>query len=311
MGRPPCCDKAEVRRGPWTAEEDAKLLVYTATHGTKNWTSVPKKAGLKRCGKSCRLRWTNYLRPNLKHDSFTLQEEELIITLHATIGSRWSIIAQQLPGRTDNDVKNIWNTKLSKKLVQRGIDPVTHRPISEVIQSIGGLNTGASSSSSIARYRAPTDPRFSYFNQDLKSIFQSGPITAPGHPPWDPFPQLPSYSYCSNLSPAADEASSSSTVVTTTLSNPVAARPLSPEAEWSDFLVDDSFQPINENVDDAWKICSDHGKGPMVNQHELSQDIEASKILETPRSFVDEILDRDKEILSEFPKFLNDQYGFL
>ncbi|KAM0953810.1 putative transcription factor MYB-HB-like family [Dioscorea sansibarensis] len=88
MGRPPCCDKSTVKRGLWTAEEDAKLLAYTSTHGTGNWTSVPKKAGLKRCGKSCRLRWTNYLRPNLKHESFTPQEEEMIITLHATIGSR-------------------------------------------------------------------------------------------------------------------------------------------------------------------------------------------------------------------------------
>ncbi|XP_074566641.1 transcription factor MYB35 [Curcuma longa] len=139
MGRPPCCDKSTVKRGLWTPEEDAKLLAYTATHGSGNWTSVPKKAGLKRCGKSCRLRWTNYLRPNLKHDGFTPEEDEKIIALHATIGSRWSVIAKKLPGRTDNDVKNYWNTKLSKKLYQSGIDPITHRPVSHVMETIRGL----------------------------------------------------------------------------------------------------------------------------------------------------------------------------
>ncbi|KAG9450362.1 hypothetical protein H6P81_010327 [Aristolochia fimbriata] len=139
MGRPPCCDKSNVKRGLWTAEEDAKILAYISTHGTGNWTSVPIKAGLKRCGKSCRLRWTNYLRPDLKHESFTPQEEDLIITLHATIGSRWSIIAAQLPGRTDNDVKNYWNTKLRKKLYEMGIDPVTHKPISQILADYGKM----------------------------------------------------------------------------------------------------------------------------------------------------------------------------
>ncbi|CAM0147382.1 unnamed protein product [Urochloa decumbens] len=139
MGRPPCCDKANVKKGPWTPEEDAKLLAYTSTHGTGNWTNVPQRAGLKRCGKSCRLRYTNYLRPNLKHENFTQEEEDLIVTLHAMLGSRWSLIANQLPGRTDNDVKNYWNTKLSKKLRQRGIDPITHRPIADVMHSIGTL----------------------------------------------------------------------------------------------------------------------------------------------------------------------------
>ncbi|WVZ56620.1 hypothetical protein U9M48_007117 [Paspalum notatum var. saurae] len=139
MGRPPCCDKANVKKGPWTPEEDAKLLAYTSTHGTGNWTNVPQRAGLKRCGKSCRLRYTNYLRPNLKHENFTQEEEDLIVTLHAMLGSRWSLIANQLPGRTDNDVKNYWNTKLSKKLRQRGIDPLTHRPIADLMHSIGAL----------------------------------------------------------------------------------------------------------------------------------------------------------------------------
>ncbi|XP_057825217.1 transcription factor MYB35 isoform X2 [Cryptomeria japonica] len=138
MGRTPCCDKNNVKKGPWTAEEDAKLLAYITINGTGNWTSIPNKAGLRRCGKSCRLRWTNYLRPDLKHESFTSEEEQLILNLHAAIGSRWSLIAAQLPGRTDNDVKNHWNTRLRKKLCEMGIDPVTHRPISQILADYAG-----------------------------------------------------------------------------------------------------------------------------------------------------------------------------
>lgn len=117
MGRAPCCDKNNVKRGPWSPEEDAKLKSYIEQHGTGgNWIALPQKIGLKRCGKSCRLRWLNYLRPNIKHGGFSEEEDRIICSLYISIGSRWSIIAAQLPGRTDNDIKNYWNTKLKKKL---------------------------------------------------------------------------------------------------------------------------------------------------------------------------------------------------
>ncbi|KAJ6849963.1 transcription factor MYB36-like [Iris pallida] len=122
MGRAPCCDKANVKKGPWSPEEDTKLKEFIDKFGTGgNWIALPHKAGLKRCGKSCRLRWLNYLRPNIKHGEFSDEEDRVICSLFATIGSRWSIIAAQLPGRTDNDIKNYWNTKLKKKLL--GIAP--------------------------------------------------------------------------------------------------------------------------------------------------------------------------------------------
>ncbi|KAK2358827.1 hypothetical protein P8452_77845 [Trifolium repens] len=118
MGRAPCCDKANVKKGPWSPEEDATLKSYIETNGTGgNWIALPQKIGLKRCGKSCRLRWLNYLRPNIKHGGFTEEEDNIICSLYISIGSRWSIIAAQLPGRTDNDIKNYWNTRLKKKLL--------------------------------------------------------------------------------------------------------------------------------------------------------------------------------------------------
>ncbi|TKY57937.1 Transcription factor RAX3 [Spatholobus suberectus] len=118
MGRAPCCDKANVKKGPWSPEEDAKLKSYIEKNGTGgNWIALPQKMGLKRCGKSCRLRWLNYLRPNLKHGGFSEEEDNIICSLYISIGSRWSVIAAQLPGRTDNDIKNYWNTRLKKKLL--------------------------------------------------------------------------------------------------------------------------------------------------------------------------------------------------
>lgn len=118
MGRAPCCDKANVKRGPWSSEEDAILKSYIQEKGIGgNWIALPQKIGLKRCGKSCRLRWLNYLRPNIRHGGFSNEEDDIICALYMAIGSRWSIIAAQLPGRTDNDIKNYWNTKLKKKLL--------------------------------------------------------------------------------------------------------------------------------------------------------------------------------------------------
>ncbi|KAH1229429.1 Transcription factor MYB61 [Glycine max] len=132
MGRHSCCYKQKLRKGLWSPEEDEKLLRHITKYGHGCWSSVPKQAGLQRCGKSCRLRWINYLRPDLKRGTFSQEEENLIIELHAVLGNRWSQIAAQLPGRTDNEIKNLWNSCLKKKLRQKGIDPVTHKPLSEV-----------------------------------------------------------------------------------------------------------------------------------------------------------------------------------
>ncbi|CAL9757872.1 unnamed protein product [Musa acuminata subsp. burmannicoides] len=110
--------KAKHRKGLWSPDEDQRLREHILEHGHGYWSSVPAKAGLHRSGKSCRLRWINYLRPGLKLGVFSREEEETVMKLHAILGNKWSQIAMHLPGRTDNEVKNQWNTYLKKKVAK-------------------------------------------------------------------------------------------------------------------------------------------------------------------------------------------------
>ncbi|KAI4376362.1 hypothetical protein MLD38_014131 [Melastoma candidum] len=116
MVRTPQGGSSEVlSKGAWTASEDKLLVDYVRINGEGRWSRLSRETGLKRCGKSCRLRWMNYLRPDIKRGNISADEEELIIRLHKLLGNRWSLIAGRLPGRTDNEIKNYWNTNIAKK----------------------------------------------------------------------------------------------------------------------------------------------------------------------------------------------------
>ncbi|XP_054812885.1 transcription factor MYB102-like [Prosopis cineraria] len=180
MGRAPCCDKNGLKKGPWTPEEDAKLITYIQAHGPGNWRILPKNAGLERCGKSCRLRWTNYLRPDIKRGRFSFEEEEIIIQLHSIMGNKWSAIAARLPGRTDNEIKNYWNTHIRKRLLRMGIDPVTHAPrldlldISSILGSLLG-NTSLLNLQGLLGAQAFMDPELLKMATTLFSMKNKNP----------------------------------------------------------------------------------------------------------------------------------------
>ncbi|KAL0378574.1 UNVERIFIED_CONTAM: Transcription factor [Sesamum radiatum] len=167
MGRSPCCDESGLKKGPWTPEEDDKLIKYIQKHGHGSWRALPKLAGLNRCGKSCRLRWTNYLRPDIKRGKFSEEEEQTILNLHAILGNKYVAIRSETlffsvlslsvsdllalgivlvvgdrnapARRTDNEIKNFWNTHLKKKLIQMGFDPMTHRPRTDIFSNLNNL----------------------------------------------------------------------------------------------------------------------------------------------------------------------------
>ncbi|KAG2313293.1 hypothetical protein Bca52824_024850 [Brassica carinata] len=147
MGRTTWFDVDGIKRGEWTEEEDRMLVAYINKYGVRDWGALPKRAGLRRCGKSCRLRWLNYLKPGIKKGKFTPQEEEDIIKFHSLLGNRWAAIAKQMPNRTDNDIKNHWNSCLKKRLRRSGIDPMTHEPIKATSSSATSSPTLRHSSS--------------------------------------------------------------------------------------------------------------------------------------------------------------------
>ncbi|KAL2329935.1 hypothetical protein Fmac_017516 [Flemingia macrophylla] len=105
-----------VRKGAWSKCEDELLKACVERYGEGKWHLVPQRAGLNRCRKSCRMRWLNYLKPDIKRGNFTEDEVDMMIRLHKLLGNRWSLIAGRLPGRTSNDVKNYWNTYMRRKV---------------------------------------------------------------------------------------------------------------------------------------------------------------------------------------------------
>ncbi|WCJ28878.1 myb domain protein 5 [Euphorbia peplus] len=153
----PCCSKIGLKRGPWTPEEDELLANYIKKEGEGRWRTLPKRAGLLRCGKSCRLRWMNYLRPCVKRGQIAPDEEDLILRLHRLLGNRWSLIAGRIPGRTDNEIKNYWNTHLSKKLISQGIDPRTHKPLDP--ESVDQIKLASSSKPINRKPSSPSSPK--------------------------------------------------------------------------------------------------------------------------------------------------------
>ncbi|KAK4366555.1 hypothetical protein RND71_014435 [Anisodus tanguticus] len=278
-----------------------------------------KWEGLNRCGKSCRLRWANYLRPDPKHDNFTPQEEECILELHKTIGSRWSLIAKQLPGRTDNDVKNYWNTKLKKKLVNIGIDPVTHKPFAQVFAEYGKIS-GLPIQNARNHIHLPKNAteKTQVFMEPKQFPFSNGT-------PHDKFvhkimnDQLQeNYStqkYTWDSKETLQTHSISEVISSTTSSNPTvynyspsfSSVPSSASTStWNEFILGDTVTSSGaEQKQETFLSNSFQKENPTCGEVAENKCVEEATCSSAKDSFVDTILAQDKQMLMDFPPLLD------
>merc|ERR1712176_657198 len=166
-----------MKKAGWTEEEDNKLMELVSTYGAQNWTSIA--AGVEgRNSKSCRLRWWNQLNPNVKKDPFTQEEDLTILAARANPENSWVDIARALPGRTDNQIKNRYNSALKRKFGEdflqnssaveayvqsaraQGVQflEVVPRHVSDSMQMMYGINPGATPNDPSAAHMPPSRP---------------------------------------------------------------------------------------------------------------------------------------------------------
>ncbi|KAL3639549.1 hypothetical protein CASFOL_017456 [Castilleja foliolosa] len=306
---------SEMQNGLYHENDDAKKATYGLKQlGTGNWTTFSKRSsGNRKSRKNSKEKWINSnQKADPKQNIFTPQEEELVIQLHSAIGSRWPIIAQQLPGRTDNDVKILWNSKLRKKLSAMGIDPVTHKPFSQILAEYGNIG---------AFPKART--RFSSLSKDLKNAVFFKPEQSQqtllnqfscsgtkqeesNHRSLDLYSQIQAVNFATDASNYAKN--ENTTMECVNPSSLVVNQEIS-SFSWSDFFLEDAFLAGDEhgnggkievNIEENVK-CDDNNNN--------NGGFEASSSTNSS-SFVDAMLENQDAMFSQLSCFSEEQFYY-
>ncbi|KAF8112478.1 hypothetical protein N665_0064s0104 [Sinapis alba] len=304
-------------KSPWTEDENTTQKFAFAS-ASKNGSTTPKKIGLRRCGKSCRVRKTENA-SGAKHESFTPEEEDLIIKMHAAMGSRWPLIAQHLPGKTEEEVKMVWNSKLKKKLSQMGIDHVTHRPFSHVLAEYGNINGGGGTlnpnpmnqTGSLGRtpsleedshqqQKQPDDSGDLMFHlQAIKLMTESSNQVKPE----------------STFMYASSSSSNSSPPLFSSTCSTIAQENSEVNFTWSDFLLDqETFNENQQNYPDQEldnlfgnEFSEAEGVATMANTATPASQMEEESL---SNGFVESIIAKEKELFLGFPSYLEQPFHF-
>ncbi|KAJ0247813.1 F141 [Hirschfeldia incana] len=303
-------------KNPWTDEDNAPQKFATAS-ASKNG-STAKKIGLRRCGKSCRVRKTDSA--VAKHESFTPEEEDLIIKMHAAMGSRWPLIAQHLPGKTEEEVKMVWNSKLKKKLSQMGIDHVTHRPFSHVLAEYGNINGGGGGTlnsnpmnqtgslgpnpslneDSHQQKHQPDSGDLMFHLQAIKFMTESSNQVKPE----------------STFMYASSSSSNSSPPLFSSTCSTIAQENSEVNFTWSDFLLDQ--ETFNENQQQNYpdqeldnlfgnEFSEAEAVATMANTATPASQMEEEAL---SNGFVESIIAKEKELFLGFPSYLEQPFHF-